>query len=49
LKTGEIPPVKTKHNKVLLRAIETIYIGEARNGVKKNYMDALKRTKKQDH
>lgn len=43
---GEILKLKTKHNKELLPAIETICEREQQNGVKKKYIDALKKTKK---
>ena len=43
---GEILKLKTKHNKDLLPAIETICDREQDNGVKKKYLDAIKKTKK---
>jgi hypothetical protein len=43
---GEILKLKTKHNKDLLPAIEAICNREQDNGVKKKYLDALKKTKK---
>ena len=43
---GEILKLKTKHNKDLLPAIQTISEIEEDNGVKKKYLDALKKTKK---
>jgi len=43
---GEIVKLKTRHNKDLLPAIEAICEGEEDNGVKKKYLDALKKTKK---
>jgi hypothetical protein len=42
---GEILKLKTKHNKDLLPAIEAICEREEDNGVKKKYLDALKKTK----
>ena len=44
---GEILKLKTKHNKDLLPAIEAICDREQDNGVKKKYIDAIKKTKKQ--
>jgi hypothetical protein len=41
---GEILKLKTKHNKDLLQAIEAICVTEQDNGVKKKYLDALKKT-----
>jgi hypothetical protein len=43
---GEILKLKTKHNKDLLPAIEAICNREKENGVKKKYLDAIKKTKK---
>jgi hypothetical protein len=43
---GEILKLKTKHNKDLLPAIEAICSREQDNGVKKKYLDAIKKTKK---
>lgn len=43
---GEILKLKTKHNKELLPSIETLCEKEINNGVKKKYLDALKKTKK---
>jgi HEAT repeat protein len=43
---GEILKLKTKQNKDLLPAIEAICDREEDNGVKKKYLDALKKTKK---
>lgn len=43
---GEILKLKTKHNKDLLPAIEAIYLREEENGVKKKYLEAIKKTKK---
>ena len=43
---GEILKLKTKHNKELLPAIESICIREEENGVRKKYLDAIKKTKK---
>lgn len=43
---GEILKLKTKHNKDLLPAIEAISEKEAENGVKKKYLDAIKKIKK---
>ncbi|MEP7237150.1 MAG: HEAT repeat domain-containing protein [Ferruginibacter sp.] len=43
---GEILKLKTKHNKNLLPAIEAICDAEEDNGVKKKYLDAIKKTKK---
>lgn len=43
---GEILKLNTKHNKDLLPAIEAICKREQNNGVKKKYLDALKKTKK---
>ena len=43
---GEILKLKTKHNKDLLPAIEAICDREQDNGVKKKYLDAIKKTKK---
>jgi hypothetical protein len=42
---GEILKLKTKHNKDLLPTIETICDGEQDNGVKKKYLDAIKKVK----
>jgi len=43
---GEILKLKTKYNKGLLPAIEAICDREEDNGVKKKYLDAIKKTKK---
>jgi HEAT repeat protein len=43
---GEILKLKTKHNKDLLPIIEAICDREQDNGVKKKYLDALKKAKK---
>lgn len=43
---GEILKLKTKHNKDLLPAIEAICDREQDNGVKKKYLDAIKKMKK---
>ena len=43
---GEILKLKTKHNKELLPAIEAICDREQDNGIKKKYLDAIKKTKK---
>jgi HEAT repeat protein len=43
---GEILKLKTKHNKTLLPTIEAICEGEQDTGVKKKYLDAIKKTKK---
>lgn len=43
---GEILKLKTKHNKDLLPAIEAICNREEDTGVKKKYLDAIKKTKK---
>jgi hypothetical protein len=43
---GEILKLKTKYNKDLLPAIEAICDREEDNGVKKKYLDAIKKTKK---
>ncbi|HZI00729.1 MAG TPA: HEAT repeat domain-containing protein [Flavisolibacter sp.] len=43
---GEILKLKTKHNNDLLPAIEAICESEEDNGVKKKYLDAIKKTKK---
>lgn len=43
---GEILKLKTKHNKDLLPAIEAICDREQDNGIKKKYLDAIKKTKK---
>ncbi len=43
---GEILKLKTKHNKDLLPVIEAICEKEKDNGVKKKYLDALKKAKK---
>lgn len=44
---GEILKLKTSHNKDLLPAIEAICDREPDEGVKKKYMDAIKKTKQQ--
>lgn len=43
---GEILKLKTKHNKDLLPAVEVICAREQDNGVKKKYLDAIKKAKK---
>jgi HEAT repeat protein len=43
---GEILKLKTKYNKDLLPAIEAICDREQDNGVKKKYLDAIKKIKK---
>jgi len=43
---GEILKLKTKHNKDLLPAIEAICDREQDNGIKKKYLEAIKKTKK---
>jgi len=43
---GEILKLKTKHNKDLLLAIEAICAREQDNGIKKKYIDAIKKIKK---
>ena len=43
---GEILKLKTKHNKDLLPAIEAICKREEDNGVKKKYLDALKKVRR---
>ena len=43
---GEILKLHTKHNKDLLPAIEAICEKEQNNGIKKKYLDAIKKTKK---
>ena len=43
---GEILKLKTKHNKDLLPTIEAICNREQDNGIKKKYLDAIKKTKK---
>jgi len=43
---GEILKLKTKHNKDLFPAIETICEKEEKNSIKKIYLDAIKKTKK---
>ena len=43
---GEILKLKTIHNKDLLPAIEAICDREQENGVKKKYLDAIKKTKR---
>jgi hypothetical protein len=43
---GEILKLKTIHNKTLLPAIEAICSREQDNGVKKKYLDAIKKIKK---
>ncbi|MEN9684649.1 MAG: hypothetical protein RLZZ28_435 [Bacteroidota bacterium] len=44
LALGEILKLKTKHNKNLLPAIKTICDREKDKGVKKKYLDAIKKT-----
>lgn len=43
---GEILKLKTKHNKDLLPKVEAICEREEDNGVKKKYLDAIKKLKK---
>lgn len=43
---GEILKLKTKHNKELLPAIETMCESEQDNAIKKKYIDAIKKAKK---
>ena len=43
---GEILKLKTKHNEKLLPTIEAICNREQENGVKKKYLDAIKKAKK---
>jgi len=43
---GEILKLKTKHNKDLLPTIEAICDREHDTGIKKKYLDAIKKTKK---
>ena len=43
---GEILKLKTKHNKDLLPAIETICSREQDNAIRKKYLDAIKKSKK---
>jgi hypothetical protein len=43
---AEVLKLKTKHNKTLLPAIEALAEREENNGVKKKYLDALKKVKK---
>jgi len=43
---GEILKLKTDHNKLLLPAIEAICDREQDNGIKKKYIDAIKKTNK---
>ncbi|WP_309640693.1 HEAT repeat domain-containing protein [Flavobacterium sp.] len=43
---GEILKLKTKHNKDLLTTIEAICNREQENGVKKKYLDAIKKANK---
>lgn len=45
LALGEIVQLKTKHNKNLLAAIETICNREEQNSIKKLYFSAMKKTK----
>jgi HEAT repeat protein len=42
---GEILKLRTKHNKVLLPAIEKLVDKEEKNSIKKIYLDAVKKTK----
>ena len=42
---GEIIKLKTEYNKTLLPKIESLCEDETQNGVKKKYVDALKKTK----
>ena len=46
---GQILKLKTKHNKELLPAIEAICDREENNGVKKKYLDAIKKVKTPNH
>lgn len=43
---GEILKLNTKHNKELLPAIEAICKTEENNGVRKKYLDAIKKSKR---
>lgn len=43
---GEILKLKTKHHRDLLPTLEAICLREQNNGVKKKYLDAIKKTKK---
>lgn len=43
---AEILKLKTKHNQNLLPAIEAICAHEADNGIKKKYLDAIKKVRK---
>lgn len=43
---GEILKLKTKHNKDLMHAVEALCEREQDNGVKKKYLDAIKKAKK---
>lgn len=43
---GEILKLKTKHNKLLLSAIEAICETEEKNSIKKIYLDAIKKSAK---
>ena len=43
---GEILKLRTKHNRDLLPTIEAIYDREEDNGVKKKYLEAIKKVKK---
>lgn len=44
---GELLKLKTKHNEILLPKLELLSEKETENGVKKKYLDAIKKTKKQ--
>ena len=44
---GETLKLKTKHNQDLLPAIETLCHNEENNGVKKKYLEAIKKIKKE--
>jgi HEAT repeat protein len=44
---GEILKLKTKHNKTLLPAIEALCNREKDNAIKKKYLDAIKKAKKE--
>ena len=43
---GEILKMKTKHNKILLPALDSISEKEEKNSIRKIYLDAIKKTKK---
>ena len=46
---GEILKLKTKHNESLMPKMELLCERETENGVKKKYLDAIKKTKKGSH